>query len=99
MKQLLSYVLFGGSLVIGYQAYVNSRLEPDTEALARREACSIDSKCLVHNPEPKEQRSGPTGRRYEWRTTIGPVTVSCQRRYIFFGAWSCESERGGFGAF
>lgn len=99
MKQLLSYVLFAGSFVIAYQGYVNSRLEPETEELARREATSLDSKCLVQGDEPREQRSSPLSRRYEWSTTIGPVLVECKREFVFFGAWACSAERGGFGAF
>ncbi|MEE9382483.1 MAG: hypothetical protein V3V08_03620 [Nannocystaceae bacterium] len=99
MKQLLSYVLFGGSLVVAYQAYENARLRPDTEHLARMTACTVDAACIVATEHPREERSGPMGRRYQWRTTVGSVLVKCERRYIFFGAWACEAERGTFGAF
>jgi hypothetical protein len=33
-------------------------------------------------------------RRYQYKTSVGPVAVTCRRAWMFFGAWSCKSALG-----
>jgi hypothetical protein len=94
MKGWVGYVLLAISLVVAFQGFQNVRNEASTEALAKAGACDVDSQCLLKDEEPDVVNTDVFQRRYQWRTTIGPVTSVCRRDWIFFGGWSCRSERG-----
>ncbi len=98
MGRFFSYVLLAASLVLGYQGYENAREAPARQmgkGLAMQAACTIDPQCVVAQG-PTKIAADITRRRYLYRTSHGLVTVTCRRRYVFFGPWSCSSERGTF---
>ena len=97
MRKAFTYVLLAASLVLAYQAWQNSRLTSETEALSREAVC--ESGCGVLRDRPNFTRTDPLRRRYEWRTTDGQKTATCTRELVFFGAWSCAAEEGAMGRF
>jgi hypothetical protein len=96
VKKASAYVLAAVCLFITYQGYENSRLRPNTHDLSIQAAERISA---VDESRPREQRTDPVRRRYEWHTSIGPVVVTCQREFVFLGDWSCTAVQGSLGAF
>lgn len=96
MKRIGSYALLAAALFLTYQSYENSRQRPETEEYAKRVACDIDSNCILQADIPGETRTDPIRRRYEFRTSIGAVLVTCKRQMLWLGDWKCTSEKGGF---
>lgn len=94
MKAWVGYILLGLSLVIGYQGFQNARQDPATEAAARAVACDVDGGCVLQSQRPHTMRTDVIQRRYEWRSSVGPVHVVCRRELIFFGHWRCTPRRG-----
>ncbi len=94
MKAWVGYGLLAISLVVAYQAFQNSRSTPETEAQAKGVACDIDPDCMVKQRYPSEVRTDIVRRRYQWRTTQGPVTVECNRTMYLLGRWECTPTRG-----
>jgi hypothetical protein len=96
VRRVVSYGLLAVCIFITYQSYVNSRQESGTEELAKRIACDVDSACILTHDRASQTRTDPFRRRYEFKTTIGSVLVTCKRGMIWLGAWKCTPERGGF---
>lgn len=95
MKQVVGYVMLAVCLVLAYQGYGNVKNTAATEALARSMACQGLEDCLVTRDEPKAFKANSVTRRYQWVTSLGPVTTTCRRKLWFFGAWGCTPELGG----
>lgn len=94
MKGWVGYILLAASLVVAYQGFQNTRADPSTEELAQSVACDVTGDCVLKNDRPSEVRTDVFQRRYQWRSTEGPIVVTCRRQYVFFGGWSCDPERG-----
>ncbi len=96
MKKLGSYALLAVCVFLTYQSYENSRQRPETEDLAKRIACDVDSSCILTQDRASQTRTDPIRRRYEFKTSIGLVLVTCSRAMVWMGDWKCTSEKGGF---
>jgi hypothetical protein len=94
MKKWVGWVLLGVSLVIAYQGYQNSVNDPNTQQLARSIACDGEAKCVLAEGAPSRVQTDIVSRRYEWNSSLGPITTECHRSAVFFGGWSCQSQRG-----
>jgi hypothetical protein len=94
MKKWVGWVLLGISLVLAYQGYRNSVNEPSTQDLARSIACDGEAKCVLTEGPPTKVQTDIVSRRYEWSSSLGPITTECHRGAVFFGAWHCEPQRG-----
>jgi hypothetical protein len=94
MKKWVGYVLLAIAVVVAYQGYVNAQNGPLTQDLARSGACDVDSQCVLKGDDPQVVRTDVFQRRYEWRSTVGPIVSQCRRSLIFLGSWSCASEKG-----
>ena len=97
MSQLFGYVLLALCLFIGYQGYENSRESAAFEmagGLAKRAACEVDPSCVLTRDTPRVIKADVFRRRYEFETSVGTTVVSCDRRYIWLGNWSCTAEKG-----
>lgn len=94
MKGWVGWILLAVSLVIAYQGYQNSQPEPSTEAAARAVVCEGEPDCEVENERPHITKTDVFQRRYEWKTSKGPVHVLCRRDLLFFGAWHCTPKPG-----
>ena len=94
MKQVVGYVMLAICLVLAYQGYGNVKNTAATEALARSRACEGITDCLLTRDELKAYKANALTRRYQWVTSVGPVTTTCQRALWFFGAWECTSALG-----
>jgi anti-sigma-K factor RskA len=94
VKGWVGYALLAISLVIAFQGFSNVRSEETTVALARSVACDVDSRCVLKSEDPEETRTDVFGRKYQWRSSVGPVHAVCRRQLIFFGAWHCHSVAG-----
>lgn len=92
--RIFAYVLLGAAIVISYQGWKNSQLTPATAALAKEHACDLDSSCIVLDDVPRIGRADVIRHRYEYKTTLGVMTVTCKRELLFFGAWSCTPANG-----
>ncbi|GEM_PF-5526093 len=97
MKQAFSYLLVLLCVGVSYQAWANSRLQPETETMSRTEVCL--GGCTVLRESPNFQRADPLRRRYEWRTSEGQKTATCEREFILVGEWECVAELGTMGRF
>lgn len=98
MRGWVGYILLGLSLFIAYQGYHTSQKAEGTQEMARSVACDVDSGCVLKDELPREIRTDVFQRRYEWRSSVGPVHVVCRREYVFLGAWSCEPKKGAIGS-
>lgn len=93
VKGLFGYVVLGVCVVLAYQGYQNTSDPDATEPLAKSVACQVDSQCVLKGERPREIRSDVFGRYYDWKTTVGPVEVTCRRELLFFGEWACTSAK------
>lgn len=93
-RQIFPYIILAIALAATVLGFQNSRLTPEGEALARDHACTVDGACIVQRDRPREMRSDPIRRRYQFDTTVGSVVVTCKREYFFVGKWKCVSEKG-----
>ncbi len=91
IKALFGYVVLGICILLAYQGYQNTSDPESTEHIAKAVACDVDARCLLKQERPREIRSDVFGRYYNWKTTVGPVDITCRRKFVFFGSWSCES--------
>ena len=92
--RILAVVLLAGSGFISYQAWNNAKLTTESMALAKKHACDLDSSCIVLDDQPRVGKADVVRHRYEYKTTHGMMTVTCQRELYFFGEWSCSVEEG-----
>lgn len=94
MKQWVGYVLLALSLVVAYQGWANVSKVSETEGMAKAVACDVDKECLMVGEGVVGYKADVLTRRYQWQTSLGPVHVTCKRKWFFFGSWSCVSELG-----
>ncbi len=92
----MAYAVLGVCLVLVYQGYENAQPRLATEDQSKSVACDVDGNCVVREEKPREIRTTPVQRQYQWSTTTGPVIVTCRRDLIFFGAWKCTAAKGSF---
>lgn len=90
MKQWIGWVLLALSLLVTYQGWHNSRPGAETQDMSRPVACEGRAECEVEGERPQKVATDFLGRDYEWRTSTGPVSVRCQRAYLFAGRWACR---------
>jgi hypothetical protein len=94
MKGWIGYALLAASLVVAFQGYGNVSNPEGTQALAKSVACDADSQCILKAEDPEEVRTDVFGRKYQWRSSVGPVHAICRRSFIFFGPWHCDAHKG-----
>jgi hypothetical protein len=94
MKQWVGYILLALCLVLAYQGYGNVSNSTATQAAAKAVACEGIPECGLTQEKPRAFKSNVVSRRYQWATSVGPVTTTCRRTAIFFGAWQCTSAKG-----
>jgi len=92
MKKWVGWVLLALSLYVTYEGWRNSQPAQATEDLSKAEACKGREGCTVEGLRPIELRTDFFGREYTWKTSAGPVEVSCARAYVFQGAWACTAK-------
>lgn len=96
-RQVAAYAVLALCGVVVYLGYQNAQPEPYTEGLAVNVACDAeDGNCSVRDDRPREVRTSPVQRQYQFSTTQGPVIVTCRRDLIFVGPWNCTAESGSF---
>lgn len=96
VKRVGSYALLAVCAFLTYQSYENSRQRPETEELAKRIACDVDSQCILQSDRARFTRTDPIRRRYQFQSSVGPLLVTCKREMLWLGAWGCTSEKGSF---
>lgn len=94
MSRLIGIVVLAGCLYIGYQSYENAKPDQAMQDSSKGIACEVDESCVVQASDPRVVKGDVFRRQYEWRTTVGPVTVECSRTYIWFGPWTCVPHEG-----
>lgn len=92
--RIFAFALLAVSVVISYQAWTNSKLSPEVLQLAKQHACDLDSSCIVMDEQARVGRADVVRQRFEFNTTHGMMTVTCQRELVFFGGWKCTPEKG-----
>jgi hypothetical protein len=91
VKQWIGWGLLALSLFITYQGWRNSQPQVQTQDMSRGVACEGKEGCTVEGDKPQKIATDFLARDYEWRTSTGPVSVRCQRAYVFLGAWACRA--------
>ena len=96
--------MFGGRLFaigllaisgfLSYSAWENAKLTTETMDLTKAHACDLDSSCIVLDDRARVGKANIVQHRYEYKTTHGMMTVTCQREQILFGEWGCTPEEG-----
>jgi hypothetical protein len=94
VKGWLGWILLALSLLVAVAGYRNQRAELDTEEQSRTVACDVGEACTIEPKRPYKIRTDVLRRRYEWTTSLGPVTVTCRRRFVFAGHWECVPVLG-----
>jgi len=98
MKQFIWYLLFGVAVFVSYQGYVNSKDDPETEALAREAVCAVDKDCGIAAQDLAVVRTTDImSRNYQWNSKGGSHVATCKREYVFLGHWKCEARPGQIG--
>jgi hypothetical protein len=93
-SRILAVGLLAISGFISYQAWSNAKLTTESMALAKKHACDLDSSCIVLDAKPRVGKADVIHHKYEFNTTHGMMTVTCQRELYFWGDWSCTPEEG-----
>ncbi len=94
MKRIFGYVLLIVSGFIAYQSYLNAQPSPEVEAMAKGRACTGAEDCEVKGDRPNVIQTSVVARRYQFLTSGGPVVVSCDREFLWFGDWTCQGAPG-----
>jgi hypothetical protein len=95
MKQFIWYLLFGITVFVSYQGYVNSKDDPETEAMSRDAVCALDKECgLVATSLANVRTTDIMSRNYQWNAKAGSYVATCKREYVFVGNWKCEAQSG-----
>ena len=93
MKQFIWYLLFAAAVFVSYQGYVNSRDDPETEAMAREAVCAVDKECgLAPQSLASVRVTDIMSRKYQWNSKGGSHVATCKREYMFAGHWKCEAQ-------
>jgi hypothetical protein len=94
VKGWVGWLLLVLSLLVAIGGYRNQRVELETEELSRTVVCELGEPCTVSAERLGKIRTDVLRRRYEWVTSLGPVTVTCRPRFVFVGRWQCVPARG-----
>lgn len=95
MKQFIWYLLFAVMVFVSYQGYVNSKDDPETEAMARDAVCAVDKDCgLTPQVLANVRVTDIFSRKYQWASKGGSFVATCKREYVFVGHWKCEAQPG-----
>jgi len=98
MKQFIWYLLFGITVFVSYQGYVNSKDDPETEAMSRDTVCALDKECgLTATSLANVRTTDIMSRNYQWNAKAGSYVATCKREYVFVGHWKCEARPGQIG--
>ncbi len=98
MKQFIWYLLFGITVFVSYQGYVNSKDDPETEAMSRDVVCALDKECgLTSTSLANVRTTDIMSRNYQWNAKKGSYVATCKREYVFVGHWKCEARPGQIG--
>lgn len=98
MKQFIWYLLFAIMVFVSYQGYVNSKDDPETEAMSRDAVCALDKECgLVAGSQANVRVTDIMSRNYQWNAKAGSYVATCKREYVFVGHWKCEARPGQIG--
>jgi hypothetical protein len=98
MKQFIWYLLFAVMVFISYQGYVNSKDDPETEAMSRDAVCALDKDCGLPAQSLASVRATDIfSRKYQWNAKAGSYVATCKREYMFVGHWKCEAQAGQLG--
>lgn len=97
MKGWIGWILLALSLLVAVGGYRNQRPEQETEDMSKLAACDVGEPCKVDAQRPFKIRTDVISRRYEWATSVGPVTVTCKRKLVLAGDWQCAPARGPMG--
>ena len=92
--RLFGFVLLGVTGYLSYVAYGNAQLTSESMAMAKDHACDMDSSCIVLDGQARVGKADVIRHRYEYKTTHGMMTVTCQRKLFLFGEWQCTPEEG-----
>lgn len=95
MKQFIWYLLFAVMVFVSYQGYVNSKDDPETEAMAREAVCAVDKDCgLLPAMQANVRSTDIFSRNYQWASKGGNFVATCKREYMFVGHWKCVAQPG-----
>jgi hypothetical protein len=97
VKGWIGWILLALSLLVAVGGYRNQRPEQETEDMSKLAACDVGEPCTIDAKRPFKIRTDVMSRRYEWATSVGPVTVACKRRFLLAGNWQCVPTRGPMG--
>ncbi len=98
MKQFIWYLLFGVMVFVSYQGWVNSKDDPETEAMSRDAVCAVEKECALKPTDLASVRTTDiTSRNYQWNTPKGSYVATCKREYVFVGHWKCTAQGGQIG--
>ena len=98
MKQFIWYLLFGVMVFVSYQGWVNSKDDPETEAMSRDAVCAVEKECGLKPTDLASVRTTDiTSRNYQWNTAKGSYVAICKREYVFVGHWKCAAQGGQIG--
>lgn len=99
MKQFIWYLLFGVMVFVAYQGYVNSKDDPETEAMSLDAVCAVEKECgMKASVDTAVVRTTDIwSRNYQWNTKKGSYVATCKREYVFVGHWKCEARPGQIG--
>lgn len=99
MKQFIWYLLLGIMLFVSYQGWVNSKGDPETEAMARDAVCAVEKECNLKSTDLATVISTDiTSRNYQFNTVPkGSFVATCKREYVFVGNWKCTAQGGQLG--
>ncbi len=98
MKRYVGWVLLALCLVFTYQGWQTRAGIAESQPRAKSVACSVQDKCVLAHEEPSALMADFMARKYEYKTSVGPVTVTCTRPYVFFGNFQCTPVVGSMGA-
>ncbi|MEM6993773.1 MAG: hypothetical protein AAF721_24880 [Myxococcota bacterium] len=97
MKGYVGWVLLAACLVFTYQGWQTRSGVAESQARAKSVACDVGRECVLAHEQPGAIQADFMSRRYQFKTSVGPVTVTCARPYIFFGNFECKSVVGSMG--
>ncbi|MBL4685071.1 MAG: hypothetical protein JKY37_10820 [Nannocystaceae bacterium] len=98
MKGYVGWILLAVCLVFTYQGWQTRSGIAETEGRARGVVCDVAQDCVLGSEQPRALMADFMARRYEFKTSIGPVTVTCAREYVVIGNFKCTPSVGSMGS-
>ena len=94
MKGYIGWALLAVSLGVAYQGWQTTKGVGKTAAQASRSACSLSEECTLSHDQPTRTAANFLARKYTFKTSMGPVTVTCKRQYLVLGGFECRPAIG-----